>query len=48
MALTFSLRKPLNVINLSNILKFIDLPCLINEQKDFCEIELGGKNYVSL
>ena len=29
--------------NLSNILNSIDLPCLTNEQKDFCEIELGEK-----
>ena len=29
--------------NISNILDSIDLPSLTNEQKDFCEIELGEK-----
>ena len=29
--------------NLSNILNSIDLPCLTNEGKGFCEIELGEK-----
>ena len=29
--------------NLSNILNSRDLPCLINEQIDFCEIELTEK-----
>ena len=29
--------------NVSNILNFVDLPCLTNEQKDFCETELGEK-----
>ena len=31
-------------VNLSNILNFIDVPCLTNEQKDLCEIEHGEKN----
>ena len=29
--------------NLSNILNYIDLSCPTNEQKDFCEIQLGEK-----
>ena len=29
--------------NLSSILNSLGLPSLTNEQKDFCEIELGGK-----
>ena len=29
--------------NLSNILNSLDLPCLTNEQNDFCEIELRKK-----
>ena len=33
--------------NLSNILNSIDLPCLTNEQKDFCEIELGEKDLLN-
>ena len=33
--------------NLSNILNSIDLPCLTNEQKDFCELELGEKELLN-
>ena len=33
--------------NLSNILNSVDLPCLTNEQKDFCEIELGEKELLN-
>ena len=33
--------------NLSNILNSIDLPCLTNEQKVFCETELGEKELFS-
>ena len=33
--------------NLSNILNSIDLPCLTNKQKDFCEIELGEKELLN-
>ena len=33
--------------NLSNILNAIGLPCLTNEQKDFCELELGEKELLN-
>ena len=39
----FKYHKGKSFTNLSNILNSIDLPCLTNEQKDFCEIELGEK-----
>ena len=39
----FKCRKGKLSTNLSNILNSVDLPCLTNEQKDFCEIELGEK-----
>ena len=39
----FKCRKGKLSTNLSNILNSVDLPCLMNEQKDFCEIELGEK-----
>ena len=37
----FKCHKDKSFTNLSNILNSIDLPCLTNKQKDFCEIELG-------
>ena len=37
----FKCHKGKSFANLSNI---IDVPCLTNEQKDLCEIELGEKN----
>ena len=39
----FKYQKGKSFTNLSNILNSIDLPCLTNEQKEFCEIELGEK-----
>ena len=39
----FKCHKGKSFTNLSTILNFIDLPCLTNEQKDSCEIELGEK-----
>ena len=43
----FKFRKSKSLINLSNILNSMDLSCLINEQKDFCEIKLGEKELFS-
>ena len=40
---TFKCHQGKSFTNLSNILKSIHLPCLTNEQKDFCEIELGER-----
>ena len=40
---TFKCHKGKLFTNLTNILKSVDLPCLTNEQKDICEIELVGK-----
>ena len=40
---TFKCHKGKLFTNLTNILKSVDLPCLTNEQKDLCEIELVGK-----
>ena len=37
----FKCHKGKSITNLSNILNSIDLPCLTNKQKDFCEMELG-------
>ena len=39
----FKSHKRKSVIDLSNILNTTELPCLTNEEKDFCEIELGEK-----
>ena len=39
----FKYHKGKSFTNLFNILNSIDLPCLNNEQKDFCEIELEEK-----
>ena len=39
----FKFHRDKSATNLSNILKSIDLPCLHNKQKDFCEIKLGEK-----
>ena len=39
----FKYHKRKSFINLSNILNTTELPCLTNEEKDFCEIELGEK-----
>ena len=43
----FKCHKGKSFTNLSNILNSIDLPCLTNEQKDFCEIELGEKELLN-
>ena len=43
----FKCRKGKLSTNLSNILNSVDLPCLTNEQKDFCEIELGEKELLN-
>ena len=42
-AAAFKCHKGKSLTNLFNILNSIDLPCLTNKQKDFCEIELGLK-----
>ena len=41
--LAFKCHKGKSFTNLSNILTSLDLPSLTNEQKDFCDTELGGK-----
>ena len=38
---SFKCRKGISFKNLSNVLNSIDLPCLTNEQEDFCKIKLG-------
>ena len=43
----FKCHKGKSFINLSNILNSTDLPCLTNEQKDFCDIELGEKELLN-
>ena len=35
------------MVHKSNILNSIDLHCLTNEQKDFCEIKLGEKELLN-
>ena len=40
---TFKCHNGKSFTNLSNILNSVDLPLLTNEQKDFCETELGEK-----
>ena len=44
----FKFLKGKSFTNLSNILYSTDLPCLTNEQKDFCEIELGKNELLTL
>ena len=39
----FKCHKGKSYTNLSTILSSIDLPCLTNEKKDFCKIELSEK-----
>ena len=41
----FKYHKGKLLTNLSNILNSIDLPCLANEENDFCEIELEEKEW---
>ena len=43
MEVEFKYHKGKSFRNLSKIPNSIDLSCLTNEQKDFCEIELGEK-----
>ena len=44
----FKCHKGKSFTNLSNILNSIDLPCLTNKQKDFCEIDdLGEKELLN-
>ena len=43
----FKCHKGKSFTNLSNILNSMDLPCLTNEQKDLCEIGLGGKKLLN-
>ena len=43
----FECRNSKSFTSLSNILNSIDLPCLTNEQKYFCEIELGVKELLN-
>ena len=44
----FKYHKGKSFTDLSNIMNSIDLPCLTNEQKYFCETKLKKKNYVML
>ena len=44
----FKCQKGKSFTNLSNILSTTDLPCLTNEENDFCEIGTGKINYLIL
>ena len=48
MEVEFKYHKGKSFRNLSKISNSIDLSCLTNEQKDFCEIELGEKELLNV